>query len=118
MRTPLVFLLSVTLAAAALRVAGGEASPEVAYVLSIECAGTMHTPPATDNKLSIKSEIHYRCISRGELLAMYQLSHAFKRSVDGRLLEESTATKDKLIRTTPSGRQELTVANSKQEFRD
>ncbi len=114
MRTLAIF----TVCFLATRLLSGEPNPEPAYVLTIESEGTMHTPPSTDNKLTTKTEIHYRCIARGELLAMYQVSHYSKRSMDGKLLEESTATKDKLIRTTPKERTELTVANAKQEFRD
>ena len=100
-----------------LRVFGGEVNAEPAYVLTIESDCVMHSG-AADNKLATKTEIHYRCISRGELLAMYQVSHYFKRSIDGNLMEESTATRDKLVKTTPDGTQVILVSNAKQEFRD
>jgi hypothetical protein len=112
------FALFVGLSFTVPQLPAGEANSQPAYVLTIESDGAMRTGATAENKLTTKTEIHYRCIARGELLALYQVSHYFKHSIDGNLMEESTATKDTLVKTTPSGKQVIDISKSKQEFRD
>lgn len=88
------------------------------HVLTIDLAGQMREDTGAGNKMESKTQIRFRTISRGEFFAMYQVSTFYRNKMDGALLEEDIADKEKLIHKKPNHTDQLVISSAAEKFRD
>src|SRR4051812_27306071 len=93
-------------------------TPDPIHVMMIDLAGKMHEESGAGNTMESKTQLRFRTISRGEFLAMYQVSTFYRNKMDGALLEENIADREKLIRKKSSSTDQLIMSSAPEKFRE